>query len=80
MTTEQIATLNAARTVLAELERWTHDTNTHNDGIVHEAATAAGNAIFRVLNVAHNYTGVPMTAEQLHNTPEEVSEPQSLRA
>lgn len=68
---EDLATLNAARTILNTLAK--EAPHTWSGGVLYAIFDTAEDAVFQAINVAHNYGGQPMTYEQLHNRPEEPS-------
>jgi hypothetical protein len=65
LTDSSISVLNAARSILTEFA--SNGPHTENFGRVAEASDTAASAIFRALNLANSYGGVPMTKAQLHN-------------
>ena len=72
ITDDEIAVLNAARTVLDKQAR--APIETAQEGRVSAAAAITEHAIFTFLNWTHSYLHVEMSKEQLHNrAPEEVT-------
>ena len=65
-TDSQIATLNAARTIL----RGQSVPNTFEGGRAAESYERAEHAIFQALNVTRSYLGQPIPDWQMHNRPE----------
>ena len=61
----EIAILNYARSVLGAVGK--RQPSTSSGGRCQEAIEHAETAIFRVLNLMHNYGHQPMTDEQIHN-------------
>lgn len=68
LTADEIAALNAARTVL---DAYGDRLTAPEHGRFSECASRAENAIFRVLNVAHSHGPQPMDYSALHNVPRE---------
>lgn len=63
----ELAIINAARSVLDQLEGRLRRVDTADAGRCAEAVAVASSAAFHALNILHAYGAVPMTAAQLHN-------------
>lgn len=81
ITDEEIAVINATRTVLKEIDGRATKAAWNLNGFVAcslgrlaELADQTENSLFQVLNIGHNYTHVPMTEEQIHNQPADTGE------
>jgi hypothetical protein len=72
LTDEEIATLNAARTILARATKDAQVSGTFDAfdaGVAYEALTRAENGIFQALNVLNSYSVRPMPDWMVHNYP-----------
>lgn len=82
LTDADVATLNAARTILATVydratsESWaarTERSDAFSLGYFRAHAEAAADAIFQTLNVGRAHLGMPLTDAQVHNQDEQVT-------
>ncbi len=72
ITPAQIKTINAARTVLAEILRTNHyDYDTQASGMVVALADVADGSLFQLLNWYNSHACGELTAEQIHNRADE---------
>jgi hypothetical protein len=74
ITADEVATLNAARTLLKTLEKraetlaWDEPASMARSlGRFAEGSDVAGHSLFNLLNCANSYCDVALTPEQLHN-------------
>ncbi len=74
ITADEVATLNAARTILEAVEKRANTFDTprepwqyHSCGRLAEAADTAESVIFGVLNYANASKLAPLTDDELHN-------------
>jgi hypothetical protein len=65
LTDEEIATLNAARTILDSISKRTP--HTRSGGVVDCQADETSHALFMFLNRACSHLLAPLTYDQLHN-------------
>lgn len=68
ITPEDVATLNAARTVLDRIARdFYYEAGTQASGVIFASADDASDAIFSLLNRANSHGGFSLTDDELHN-------------
>jgi hypothetical protein len=68
ITTEQVAVINRARRVLAEIAQDAYESNdSQASGMIYARAEVAREALFALLNWFNSYAGGELSTAQLHN-------------